>query len=192
MMYAFVLFLHIVTFAAAYFLGGIATYAALRLRDARTREEAIATLATLQRLGKLFPIAVILLLLTGATLAHWRWSFTDGFVIAGIFGVVAIGVNGGAFIGARERALHGLLDAQRPGSLSEEARAALPNRAWLAAEMLNTAVATGVVLVMVLKPPLLSSLAIVIACAGGTLAVAGLRRPSPYTVTPDRAESAIY
>jgi hypothetical protein len=192
MAYALVLFLHILTFTAAYFLGGIATYAAYRLRDARTREEAAATLATLQRLGKLFPLAVVLLLLTGATLAHWSWSFTDGWVIAGILGVIAIGVNGGAVIGARERALHAVLETHVPGPLNEDALAALPDQHWLVAEALNTAIATGVVLVMVLKAPLLSSLAIVMAFAAGTLALASLRRPSPHTVTPDRAESAIY
>lgn len=178
MIYELVLCLHIIIFTAAFFLGGIGTFGLHRLRASATREQALEVLATLQPLGKMFPAAVILLLLTGAALAHWRWSFGDGWVIVGIIGVIALGVNGGAFMGARERALHGFLKAHPAGALNQTARAALPDRAWFAAEAANMAIAAGVIFVMVLKTPLIASLAIVIglAIAGAALAVSALDR----------------
>ncbi len=179
-MYDVVLFLHILTIAAAFFVIGIMVSALIRLRRVPDVASAFSAASTAAAAGKIMPIATVLLLLTGAYMTHARWSWTTPWIDVSIAGLLLVTVIGGGFIGARERALHRELHAAGNGPIDAATAARLCDPVLVAGTMVEVGLVCAVMFVMIVKPSL--GAAILVVCVGAACgAVAGMTglRPAP-------------
>ncbi len=149
------LFVHIFAVLAASAAASLAIFSGGRYAQSSTHGEARAWLAFNGKVSLVFPVVLIVLLLTGSVMAtisggaYWH----TGWVKTGIAVVVLIFASG-AFHGKRhkalERALEAMTDAQRHAhqfrAPEDPVLAVLP---WV-----NTCLALGMVFVMTNKPTL--------------------------------------
>jgi hypothetical protein len=172
--YAIVLFLHLCALLGAIGTAALLHFAEIKLRCADTVAAVRIWSRLIENGAKVFPLALLLLLGSGAYLVDRRWSWSAGWVEAALIGVGVLFLVGAGVIGARSRALRRELrdDAEcAPGTrLAHLAREHLAGIAsWT-----NTGLALGIVFVMTTKPGLAGSLAaLVVAASLG--AVVGFR-----------------
>lgn len=135
-MYAFVLFLHLCALTGAFFAMGLMVSAAVRGQDAHNIE-------------KLMPIVTVVLLATGAYMTHDRWTWTTPWIDAGIAGLLAITIFGGAVLGSGK----------------------LRGPQVLVGQGLNMGLVLGVMFLMIVKPGIAGSIGALV--AGGLAGAAG-------------------
>jgi hypothetical protein len=169
-----VLFLHLCALLCAIGTSALLHFAEIQLRAAAT-VAAVRTWASLIEKGaKVFPIALLVLLASGAYLVDRSWAWSSGWVDASLVGVGVLFVVGACVIGARSRALRRELvsagDGAVPAQLAQIAREHIAG----VASWTNTGVALGIVFVMTTKPALAGSL-IALAVAAGLGALVALR-----------------
>ncbi len=126
----------------------------------------------LGRLGKVFPVALLILLATGAYLVHDAWSWTAGWVDASLVGVGLLFASGAGLVRARGLALRRALMAAGDGPASPEVRRLIVKHPAAFASWMNTGLALGIVFAMTAKPALAGSVAALVVGAGAGLAVA--------------------
>jgi hypothetical protein len=163
--YSFVLFLHLCAL-----LGAIGTAALLHFAEGRLRAAddvaAIRAWALLIDKGaRVFPLALLILLTTGAYLVHRSWDWGAGWVVAALIGVGILFFTGAGVIGGRSRALSRELRGAEDGVASARLAYLARDHVGGVASWSNTGLALGIVFVMTTKPGLVSSLV--------SLAVAG-------------------
>ncbi len=179
-MYDLVLFVHISTIAAAFFVIGIIVSALIRLRGVRDGASALSAASTAAAAGKIMPLATVSLLLTGAYMTHARWSWTTPWIDVSIAGLLIVTAMGAGVIGSRERALHCALHAAGNGPIDAATTVRMCDPMLVAGTMINVGLVCAVMFVMVVKPSLV--VAIVVVGAGAACgAVAGMTtlRPAP-------------
>ncbi len=188
-MYEVVLFLHIVTVAAAFFGMGIIASALMRLRRIRDRASALSAVSGAAAAGKVMPLATVSLLLTGAYMTHARWSWTSPWIDVSIAGLLIVTVMGAGVIGSRERALHRELHAAGNGPIDTAATVRMCDPMLFAGAMAEVGLVCAVMFVMVVKPSLVAAI-VVVGMGIGCGAVAGLtalsRAPVLRGATADR------
>ena len=167
-MYGVVLFLHLCALLAAISAGALAHLAEARMRDAVSVEFLRPWARLLGRLGKVFPIALLVLLGSGAYLVHRSWTWSAGWVDVSIVGVVLLFASGGGLVRARGVALRRALMAAGDGPVSPEVRRLIVKHPAAFASWMNTGLAIGIVFAMTAKPALPGSvLALVVGAAAG-------------------------
>jgi Predicted integral membrane protein (DUF2269) len=169
--YQSLLLLHLLTVGFAFFAAGALFILRTRIEKAASIREALTLLGTSKSLAMLMPLLSLVLLGTGLALTRINWSFTQPWVLLGILGLVVMSVIGGAVLKPRSMAL-----AQALASASEltpELCEQLRDPVGARGEMINIALAVAIVALMVMKPPLVLSLAIVVVLP----ALAMVRRP---------------
>ena len=149
--YRIVLFLHLCALLAAIGAGSVAHLAQARMAGAGNPADVRQWVRLLKRLARVFPVALLALLTTGAYLVHERWAWNLGWVDAGLAGVGLLFVNGRFVVGRRLQRIGRAPDAE----ILELARDQLVH----AAAWANTGLAIGIVFTMVEKPGLAGSLA---------------------------------
>jgi hypothetical protein len=183
------LYIHLLALVAASAISALVHLGKSRARRAASLAEAREWLGLVKSSARFFPLATLTLFATGAHMVSVNspWSWTTGWVDAGITGVVFLLLSG-AVLGARGartgRALAGLRpgDAQGIGALLHDPVAA-------ALSSVNTGVALGVVFAMAVKPSFAASLA---ALAVGAVAALALHLVSERraVAVPVRADLA--
>ena len=102
--------------------GTLAHFAEARMRAA----DSVAALRPwawlLRRLGRAFPLALLVLLLSGAYLVHRGWTWRSGWIDASLVGVALLFLNGAGLVRARGRALGRALGGAGDGELTPELR----------------------------------------------------------------------
>jgi hypothetical protein len=156
--YRIVLFLHLLALLGAIATSGLVHFAEAQLRVADTAAAARPWAALVERASKLFPVALLVLVASGAYLVQHGWTWGSGWVDAGLVGVAVLLANGAGLVGGRNRALRRALaeagDGPLPPTLLQLTRAHVGGIAsWT-----NTGLAVGVVFVMTTKPALAGSL----------------------------------
>jgi hypothetical protein len=175
--YTLVLFLHLCSL-----LGAICTAALLHFAEARLREaDTVAAIRVWSRMigkgAKVFPLALLLLTGTGAYLVDRRWTWSAGWIEAGLTGVVALFVVGAGVVGGRSRALRRELRDAADGALPPRLAYVAREHVGGIASWTNTGLALGIVFVMTTKPALPGSLASLVVAAGlGAVVAFRLRR----------------
>lgn len=176
-MYGVVLFIHLAAVAGAFFTSGIATAHILRARTLENVIEASQAIATAARAGKLMPIFLLLLVVTGAIMVRAQWSWSEPWIDVALLGAVLLVVIGGGISGRREAAIHVSVRANDSSRAIEMIRDPL----LALAEGMNTGIAVGIVFTMVCKPALAGAVAAVLtgAVVGllGAYVVVGLGGP---------------
>lgn len=172
--YNLALFLHLLALLSATAASGIIHFAAHRRAAAPTLRQSMEWARLIGKTSKVFPIAVLMLILTGAYMVHAHWAWQVGWVAAGLGGAVLL-LASGAVLGAR-----GAAEAQRKVARLQAAGRDLANdvtvdRVSAVLGDINTWLAVSIVLVMTVKLALAGSLALM---AAGTFlgAMQGLRR----------------
>lgn len=169
--YGVVLFVHLTALTAAFAADGVIMLVRRRLLAARSGAEALQWLLVAKATARTYPLALVALVLSGAFLVHDAWTWSTGFVDAGLAGAVALAVLGG---GVEGRAAERIARALAAGP-QDAPGAPVRDRVFWAVGLGNTALALGVVFVMATKPSLPASVAVLVAAfalgAAGGLAV---------------------
>jgi hypothetical protein len=169
-LYDIVLFLHLITIAAAFFVAGALHVSLLRMRSAADISQARTASAQCAACARLLPIALLILLITGAYLTQVRWSWTTPWIDVAILGLLMMGAIGGGVLGRRERALHAFLSDHAGDSIDPATASRLQDRVLMIGSAVMPLIAIGVMLVMVTKPGLIAGiLELIAATALGAL-----------------------
>jgi hypothetical protein len=172
--YRFVLFLHLCALLGAIGTSSLVHFSELRLRTAETVSAARTWASLIARAARVFPVALAVLLGSGAYLVDRGWSWSSGWIVAGLVGVAVLFAVGGGVAGSRSRALARELSAAADGPLGERTVRLTRRHPAAVASWMNTGLALGIVFIMTTKLALAGSL-IVLAAAAGLGALLGLR-----------------
>lgn len=173
--YHLALFLHLLALFAASAASALTHLAEARLHRATTVREARQWHALAGSSARIFPIVIVLLLVTGGVMISQGGgvSWRTGWVAAGVVGVVLLFLNGGA-LGRRG----GMLARELARQEAERSADAAPivSHDPVAARLgwANTGIAIAVAFVMVVKTALAASLGVV---ALGAVLGAVIARP---------------
>lgn len=168
-LYHIVLFIHICALLAAIATSALSHYSVARMQAASTVGEVRSWVPVIGNARKIFPIALLTLVASGAYMVSKAWSWSAGWVNAALIGVVLLFISG-VFVGFRfgplRRALEGDASAPVSPTVTRILRDPLTNSlAWA-----NTFLAIGIVYIMTNKPGLGDSLiALVVAMAIGVV-----------------------
>jgi len=189
--YEFVLFLHLVTLAAAFLAMGVMLNCVMRLRAATDVSSARATCAALAGIEKVMPAATVLLLVTGGYLTHARWTWTTPWIDVAIAGLIAVTIFGGGVLGGRARSLQRALTEARSGGVDAATARLLADPLFVVGNVANIGLVVAVMFVMVVKPALAGGIvALVVGAACGAFAGAAAIRPRAAVPTAaQRAEA---
>ena len=113
--YGIVLFVHLSALLAAMSAGALAHLSEARCATPHRSRRSGRGRACWDRLGKVFPVALLVLLGSGAYLVHRSWSWSTGWVDVSIVGVALLFASGGGLVRARGVALRRALMAAPPG-----------------------------------------------------------------------------
>jgi hypothetical protein len=118
------------------------------------------------------------LLGSGAYLVDRSWTWSSGWVVAGLAGVAVLFVVGAGVVGGRSRVLKRALTDAGEGAIPDTVARITREHPGGVASWTNTGLALGIVFVMTTKPALVGSLAALAVAAGLGAAVAlRLQRP---------------
>ncbi len=171
-MYGVVLFAHVCALLAAISAGALSHFSESRMRSAETTAALRPWARLLGRLGKVFPVALLVLLGSGAYLVHDAWTWSAGWVEASFVGVGLLFASGVGLMRARGLALRRALTAAADGPLPPEVRRLIVMHPAAFASWMNTGLAVGIVFAMTAKPALVDSAAALVVGAAAGLAVA--------------------
>lgn len=177
-MYGVVLFVHLCALLAAISAGALSHMSEARMRAADTTAALRPWANLLGGLGKVFPIALLILLVSGAYLVHDAWSWSAGWVGASLVGVGVLFASGVGLVRMRGLALRRALMSAGDGPLPPEVRRLVGRHPASFASWMNTGLAVGIVFAMSAKPALAGSVAALMigAAAGLGVAIAAGRR----------------
>ncbi len=174
--YSSALFLHIVG-ALVYFVAlGLEQASLMSMRGAARVEQVREWLGVYRWLPRLGPLSLALILISGfymmlTTLGWMAW------IIGALVAMVVIGVIGGVVGGPRVAAV-GKVAAQESGPVSAALRQRLNDPLLSISMQVRTAIALGIVFLMVVKPDPAGTLItlVIAALVGAAAAFPGLRR----------------
>lgn len=188
--YSVALFSHFLSLLVACTAAALSMLAAVRLRRAESAVEAGSWLRLVRSVVRLFPLAVLGLVASGAYMTHERWSWSLPWVQAGLAGLALIVVLGSGIEASRGRELGRELEAR---GLSTRACRLLRDPMGWSARMMTQTIALAVVFVMTTKPGAGGAAgALAAAVVGGLAAAVPFWRASPdrqAAVSASRAAS---
>src|SRR3954451_14932740 len=120
--YGLVLFVHLSALLGAISAGALSHLAELRMQSADSVETLRPWAGLLGRLGKVFPVALLVLFASGGYLVHRSWSWSSGWGDVSIVGVALLFVSGGGLVRARGVALRRALAAASQGAVPDDVR----------------------------------------------------------------------
>jgi len=169
--YRIALFVHLAALLGAISTGAILHQAQWRLLTADSPAALRPSAMLLKRLQPVFPLALLVLVATGAYMTHKSWSWSDGWIDSALVAVGVLLVNGAVVVGSRGRRVGRALATGDPAALVLARDPVLHIAPWL-----NTGLAVGVVFVMATKLSLAGSVAslVVAALIGAGVGAAGL------------------
>lgn len=151
--YRIALFLHLVALILAAGATAVTKLAAGRQARARTIGELLEWHGTLMAASKLFPIALLVFLLTGGYMLSISriavWS--TGFIVAGLLGVALLFASG-TFLGIKGNAFKQVLEKIAAEGRDRLAPRMVPPTLVAILPIVNTGIALSVVFDMVTKP----------------------------------------
>jgi hypothetical protein len=145
-------FLHLLALLVAAGITAVTKLAAGRRARARTVGEALDWHRVLLSAARLFPVCLVVFLLTGGymvSVAHV--SMSTGFIMAGMLGIVLLFASG-TFLGIKGGALKGMLEQMAAKGADQPAPNLVPPAAVVLLPTVNTGIALAVAFVMVTKP----------------------------------------
>jgi Predicted integral membrane protein (DUF2269) len=158
--YNVVLFLH-VSGAIGYFVAmGIWLFGLANLRRAQRVEQVRVLSNLVGRLGPLFGISVLLILVTGLYMAGTTWGFQTGWIDVALVSLILIAPLGTAAIEPRRRAIAQLAQEAPDGPLPAALEQRTHDPVLATAVQTVTSLLLGIVFLMTNKPSLVGSLVV--------------------------------
>lgn len=190
MLYNVLLFLHIigaVGMGAALFLELVAQ---LRVRRVHTIEQAREWLVVTERLGPVFGVSSLLLLVPGLIMTFMQWGWGTGWIDLALLLALALMILGPLVNGRRGAALLRVAEGSPDGPLTPALRAQLCDPVlWISSTTMAGAM-VGIIALMTLKPGFVGALIILIVALILGFAVAQLTKPSGREAAPVIAPDA--
>ncbi len=188
--YRLVLFLHLCALLGAIATSTLLHFAEVRLRAADTVAAVRLWAGLIEKGARVFPLALLVLLGSGAYLVERSWAWSSGWVEASLGGVAVLFVVGAGVIGGRSRALRRELANAGEGAVPAALAQITREHVGGVASWTNTGLALGIVFVMTTKPALAGSLAALGVAAGlGAVTRDLLARGIPVaTVAPTQTD----
>ena len=186
--YYVLLYIHLLALVAASATSSVVHLAQARARRAASVPEIRQWLMLGGSTARIFPIATLTLLVTGALMVSFRgpWSWSAGWVEAGLVAVLFLLLSG-PFLGVRGKRAGLSLASLAPGEV-ERAAAVLHDPVAGALSWANTGVALGAVYAMAAKPGLAGSLlALVLGAATGVAIHVAMERKRNAAATATSA-----
>jgi hypothetical protein len=186
--YAIALFLHLLSLLLATMAASLSTFAALRLRQAETADDAEHWLSIIGSIVRAFPVAVLGLLGSGSYMVRLSWTWSTPWIDAALVGLTLIVMLGSGIEASRSRVLQRELQS---AGLSSRARRLLRDPVVWSAKVTTLTLVVAVVFVMTLKPMVVgSATAIIVAVVVGVLGAVPLWRGSRVTTLETAREPA--
>ncbi|MDX6226125.1 MAG: hypothetical protein QOE64_2501 [Frankiales bacterium] len=165
------LYAHILSLLILIMNAGAVHLSEVKAATAGTVAEARSALRTAVALGPVFGIGSLLLVVTGLSLAHAGdndFDYGSSWIVSAFIALVIINAHGAGRLGPRAKRLADQLAGDGP--LSTEQRALTHDKQLSIGGWFNTAVAMGIVLLMVAKPAVLGCvITLVVAAVVGLL-----------------------
>ncbi len=171
------LYVHLLALLVAFSASAVNHYLGARQRSSVTAEEALGHAAVMHSVVRAFPVASILLLVSGFYMAWKLDSLSAGWVWVAVVGLVLIGVVGDGVLGKHHKEL-----AQELGrnGMTAKAREMLDSPVGRVTPVVVDTLVLGVVWVMVSEPSTaISVLTLVVAILVGIGAPLAVIRRSP-------------
>lgn len=175
MAYTLALYLHLCALFAAFAASALAHFGEGRLARARDAADMAEWLRFVRGVSVTFPIAMLVLIASGAYMARTASiGWTSGWLVASLVGVGVLMLNGPLVIGARMRRLERALAGAGPaGRVPPGSDPVMRCAAWA-----NTGLALGIAYLMVARPSLAVSVAVLaVALLLGVAVARPLRKP---------------
>jgi hypothetical protein len=175
--YHYVLYVHLLSLFIGIGAGSVLLACLFQLRAARTLETAVPWGMLSGKVAKLFPVAILGLLATGAYMTHKFWTWGTPWIVMGIVALLVLFAQGGGIAEHTAKKLQAAMQANGPGPLGPEARKmALHPGLWVV-EFANLGIVLGVVWNMTQKPGWGGSIAAVVVgyAVGAALALYATR-----------------
>ena len=160
--YHYVLYGHLLSLFIGIGAGSVILACLLQLRAAGTVEQAAPWGMMAGKVGKLFPIAILGLLGTGAYMTSDLWTWSTGWIEVALAALVVLFAQGAGIAERTGHKLGAALRANGPGPLGPEARRMTLHPGLWVVEFSNLGIVFGVVWNMTLKPGLGEALAAVL------------------------------
>jgi hypothetical protein len=173
--YQVALFFHLLALLSAIGASTIEHVSMAEVRDAPTGREALRRLGLAHAFSRVFPVALAVLVGTGAWMVHDDWSWSAPFVLAGIAGSVFLLVTGAGVLGPRA----GRVAAALAAAPDERVPDLVRDPVWWCVSWGDTGVAIGVVLAMTARPGAAASALCVAGGLGVGVLVGLLSRRAP-------------
>lgn len=160
LLYHLALFLHII---GAFGLIAAMTFEVIGLQGLRRAirtEDALMWLGVARVVQRLAPASLGLILVMGLYMTATTWG-AMGWILVSLAGLVALGLIGGLLTGVRMARI-GPAVGRSSGPLSDELKAALRDPVLVMSIRTRFGIVLGIVLLMTLKPSLVTSLVIVV------------------------------
>ena len=176
-LYLVALYAHFIAVVATVAASSILHFNFMRMRRAATVSAAGDAVATIARVAPFMPLFALALFASGAWLVQMRWTWHDGWIVAGIVGLVSILLVSLIVQKPRLVAVGRMLREAKDGSLDSTMAAAIADRVTWGVLHFNHVMALAIMFVMVTKPSLGVSLTVLLlAPAAGVWSA--LSRPS--------------
>jgi hypothetical protein len=191
-LYNLALFVHISALLAAIAASALSHFAESRMRTTQTVGDLRQWASLAGRAGKVFPLALLTLVATGAYMVSSGWAWNDGWIDVALASVLLLFISG-AYLDRRGKSLGQTLEGDPSQPVSATARRLAHDPLTRSVSYAATTLSIGIVFVMVNKPSLLGALATVLVALTIGVAFAALRQRSdslrvssaPHEAPPD-------
>ena len=177
--YQTVLYVHLLSLLVGFGAGSVLSVCLFHLKAAQTLADAVPWATLAGKTEKAFPVAILGLFLTGAYMTSDVWSWSTGWILVSLFGLILVALQGPLVGGRAGKQLERALHANGPGPLGDEARRATRHPGLWVAEFANVGVVLGVIWNMTQKPGTFEAiLAVLIGYGLGAAVALRASRPS--------------
>lgn len=150
--YQTVLYVHLLSLLVGFGAGSVLSVCLFHLKAAQTLADAVPWATVAGKTEKAFPVAVVGLFLTGAYMTSDVWSWSTGWILVSLFGLIVVALQGPLVGGRAGKQLERALHANGPGPLGDEARRMTRHPGLWVTEFANVGVVLGVIWNMTQKP----------------------------------------
>jgi hypothetical protein len=178
--YHVVLYIHLLALFLGIGAGAVLLVCLFRFRAAQTLADAVPWGPVAAKTGRLFPVAILALLGSGAYLTSDLWTWSTRWIDVSIAGIVLLAIQGPLLGEPWAKKLEHALRANGPGPLAEAARRAARHPVLWVAELSNLGVVLGIVWNMTQKPGTAGAIAALVGgyAVGAALALWFARMPA--------------
>jgi hypothetical protein len=175
--YHVVLYVHLLAVFIAVGAASVLTVCLFQLRAAKTLTDAVPWGMVAGKTEHAFPIAILGLFGTGAYMTSDLWTWSTGWIVVSIAGLVLLSLQGPLVGGRTGKQLKQALQNNGPGPLGKEARRMTLHPGLWVTEFANIGVFFGIVWNMTQKPGTGEAIAAIVGgYLVGTIVAMWLRR----------------